>query len=721
MVKVKQMGDYHPFLDPSLKFRWAELTPEQAQIDIVLAIERCQKKIDELVNISDDEISYETTFQVYDEMFSELSQAWALFTHLNSVRDSASQRSAFKILNPKYVDFSTSVDLNPKLWELFQKSEKIVKSDPKKFKLDAVKLRYIEKTIRGFKRHGADLDEKGKEEISAITKELAEVTDKYKKNQLDSRVNFEFFVEKGEEHLLESLPETAISMLTEKTNGERYRFTLEAPLSSLVMKYAKNEEIRKKMWEGTCSIGFKGEFDNTENVHKILELRDRKAKILGYKSFADYMTEIRMMKNGDKALKFVDDLRDMCFQKYLEENETIRKYKAKLINTTENQDLNENKNNDENKNCEECEVMPWERAYYSELLRKEKYDFDDEVLRPYFSVENVMKGVFQVTATIYGINVVEKETFYRENKTEEIQEDAIEVWHKDVKYYEVYDKDTKELLGAFYADWHPREDKRSGAWEKQLVSMSTNLPRNIATLNGNLAKSTSGKPALLTRREAQTIFHEFGHLCHFLLSKSPIRSLAGTHVLRDFVEFPSRFLENWTWNRESLDLFAHHYETGERIPDELFNKMIAARNFHSASLLMGQLRISKVDMELHHHFEKYSQIHDIDEIDDLLLSEYRDPKSSKIRSPSLIYNSRHLFASPVGYSADYYSYKWAEVLEADVFARFNQEGVMNPKLGREIREKIISQGDMKPPDELFRDFMGRDPDPSAFFQRYGLL
>ena len=700
----------HPFLSSNLNFHWVELTPEQALIDIPFSIENCKKRIEKLVEINDDQISYDTTFKVFDEMFSDLSQAWSLFTHLTSVKDSPEQRSAYKKLDPLYVDFSTSIDLDPRLWELFKKAEPIVKKE----QLSDAQLMYVDKVILDFKRNGADLDEAGKEEITKINKELSEVTDKYKKNLLDSRVAFEYFVEKGDEHLLEGLPPVALKMLTEKTGGVKYRFTLEAPLYTLVMKYAKSDEIRKKLWEGACSLGYGGEFDNSELALKIIELRDRKAKLLGYKSFADYKTETQMTKTGDNALHFIEDLRDRSYSKFLQENEELKQFKIKCLLKNGDVDVN----SEEFK--EKCQIYPWERLYYSELLRKEQYDFDEEELRPYFSVDAVMNAVFTITSILYGIKAVEKQTFYRNSPDDPIIEGAHEVYHPDVKYYEVYDKDTDKLIGGFYADWYPRENKRSGAWEKQLVSMSPMKPGNVAAINGNLSK---GNPALITRREAQTIFHEFGHLCHFLLSKSPIRSLAGTHVLRDFVEFPSKFLENWTWDRESLDLYAKHFETGEKIPQSLYDKMIAARNYHSASNLMGQLRISKVDMELHHHYDLYSQHYGkkpINEIDAIILQTYRDPNDCKIRSPSLIYNSRHLFASPVGYAANYYSYKCAEVLESDAFTRFKKEGVLNEKLGHEIRDKILSQGGTKHPNDLFRDFMGRDPDPTAFFIRYGL-
>lgn len=776
---VIHMDAFHPFLDKSLKFKWSKLTPEQALIDIPLSIKNCQNKINELtnlLNLADDQINFNSTFKVFDEMFDEISQAWSLFTYLNSVKDSPTQRSAFKELNPQYIDFSTSIYHNTQLWQLFKRSYSKIQrelNDSKK-KISDVELRYVEKVIHDFQRSGADLDDEGKEEMSRINKELADVTDTYKRNLLDSRIEFEFFVKKGDEHLLEGLPETAIALLSEKKKGKSkskeegennknesesvnnnkndddnfYRFSLDAPLVSLVMKYARNESIRKRMWEGLCSIGKSGNHNNSELVYKILELRDRKAKLLGYKSFADFMTEKRMIKTGDNALNFIDELRDRCYEKYLEENKELRKFKTQFLRSQrKKQETNKDEDNENFNDEKESEIFPWEHSYYSELLRQEKYDFNDELLRPYFSVSNVMKGVFAVTSTIYGIEVKERRTFYYPNESSSpvfndfsstdnnenfSVDDSIEVWNQDVKYYEVYDKESHELLGAFYADWFPRNDKRSGAWEKQLVLMSNVSPRNIATINGSLAKAVDEKPALLTRRSAQTIFHEFGHLCHFLLSRSPIKSLFGTHVMRDFVEFPSRFLENWTWDKESLDLFAKHYETNGLIPNDLFDKMIKARNFHSATQLMGQLRISKVDLELHHHLFKYYNYKEleqeneknerlsIDVIDEMILHDFRDPDASLIRSPSLMYNSKHLFASSVGYAADYYSYKWAEVLEADVFTRFKEGGIMNEELGHKIRDTIMSQGNMKPPDELFRNFMGRDPDSSAFFARYGI-
>lgn len=406
-----------------------------------------------------------------------------------------------------------------------------------------------------------------------------------------------------------------------------------------------------------------------------------------------------MALNGGNALHFVDEMHDKCKRQFLEESERLRQYKAKLVGD------------------DKAEILPWERNYYQELLRKEKYDFDDESLRPYFPVDKVMKGVFSITSTLYGIDVREKETYYRESASDPIQEGKVEVWNKDVKYFEVFDKETGEQLGGFYADWHPRDDKKSGAWFHPFYSLYKSNPKNLGAICGNIQKPTGGKPALLDHSEVETIFHEFGHLCHGIVTKATIRSFAGTNVAWDFVELPSQFLENWTWERDALNLFASHYETGQQIPSEIFDKMIAAKNYNSAIFMMRQLSFGKIDLEIHHHFHKYDGM-TVDQIDELVLKDYRVPCS--VKAPSCLYNFGHLFNSPVAYAAGYYSYMWAEELEADAFTRFKKEGILNEKTGKEFRDKILIWGNSKPAADLFRDFMGRDPDPSALLTRNGI-
>lgn len=688
---------YHPYLETKFPIHWVELTPEQAKIDITYAMQLTKERMDSISNLSDDQITYDSVFTAFDNMDLELDQGSTILDHLTSVRDNEPLRAVYKELNPKVTDFYTQVFLNSKLYNVIKKAAGKVDETT----LTAEQTRFIEQTLLSFKLNGADLIDEQKESFAKIEVELAELTEKFKSNVLDSTNAFELYVDDVKE--LEGLPQSSLNQAAEsaerKGHKGSYLFTLHFPSMRPVMMYAKSENLRKKIYEGSCSIGHSSEFENNDILLRIVKLRDQEAKILGFRSFADLVLSRRMASNGSIALHFVDDLHNKVHNQFIEESDRLREYKAKITGD------------------DKTEVFPWERLYYSELLRREKYDFDEESLRPYFPVDKVMHGVFTIASTLYGMEVKEKPTFYRQTVADSIDEGKVEVWHPDVKYYEVFDKKSGDMIGGFYADWHPREDKRSGAWHRSFYNLYPSNPRNLSTICGNIQKPSGGKPALLNHSEVETIFHEFGHMCHALLTKATVRTFSGTKVARDFVELPSQFLENWTWERSALDLFAAHFETGEKIPDEIFNKMISAKNYNSATFMMRQLSFGKIDLEIHHHFEKYQNMN-VDQINDLVLADYIEKCS--VKRTSILYSFGHLFNSSVGYAAGYYSYMWAKELEADAFTRFKKEGILNENVGKEFRDKILIWGNSKRPDQLFRDFMGRNPDPTALLTREGI-
>jgi oligopeptidase A len=355
-------------------------------------------------------------------------------------------------------------------------------------------------------------------------------------------------------------------------------------------------------------------------------------------------------------------------------------------------------------------LAPWETGYWAEKMRRARYDFDEELLRPYFPMDRVIAGLFGVVNRVFGLQIQERAA------------GSVEAWHPEVKFYDMRDRAGRHV-GSFYADWHPRESKRGGAWMNYLL---TGGPRpggarapHLGLICGNMTPPADGRPALLTHREVETVFHEFGHLMHHLLGEVEIKSLNGVNVAWDFVELPSQVMENWCWERESLDLFARHHETGAPIPEDLFKKMIAAKNFRSACAMMRQLAFGKMDLLLHLRAGEFAAPGaDVEAAVRPLIADCLVPASPP--APAGVKRFNHIFADPVGYAAGYYSYKWAEVLDADVFTRFQREGVFNAATGAAFVEHILSKGNSEDPAALFRAFMGREPELDALLKRSGL-
>ncbi|MGY8712815.1 MAG: M3 family metallopeptidase, partial [Verrucomicrobiia bacterium] len=486
---------------------------------------------------------------------------------------------------------------------------------------------------------------------------------------------------------------------------DAWLFTLHAPSMLPVLQYLDDEELRGEIWAASDRLGTEEPNNNSSLIKEILSLRQEKAELLGKKDFADTVLSRRMAKEGRVADEFISELKEKTLPFFSQENKELEEFKAEKVN--QSIDL----------------LQPWEVGYWAEKLKKERYSFDDEDLRPYFPIQSVLHGMFNLVTKIFGLEIVERSTQFEQEIYAHGHEGSnpVEVWHKEVRFYDLFDQESKSLLGSFYADWHPRSSKRGGAWMNFLKTAEPtqegNRSPHLGLICGNLTAPTPGKPALLTHYEVETIFHEFGHLLHHLCGEVPHRSLNGVNVAWDFVELPSQIMENWCWERVSLDLFAKHHETGECIPDDLFQKMLRARNFMAGNGMMRQLAFSKLDLFLHRTLA-LQDFQDLEKEIQSALGEYFPKRKSPART--IAHRFSHLFSSPVGYAAAYYSYKWAEVLDADAFTRFQKEGVLNPEIGRKFREHILSKGNSLPPDQLYRNFMDRDPQVEALLQRSGL-
>lgn len=641
-------------------------------------IGRAQGAIEAVVNTPAPR-TYENTMLALDHATEPLDVALNIVRHLETVSTTQELREAFNAIQPEASAFYSSIPLNAGLWNALKEFA----ATPEAEALTGIHRRNFTKTMDAFRRAGADLDEEGKKRSEAIDVELAHLTTKYSENVLDSTNAYELYL--TEESHLAGLPPSARAAARQSAEAKGqpgWRFTLQQPSYVAVMTYLDDRAVRETLYRAYATRASSGDLDNRALTTKILQLRQEKAKLLGFANFADLVLVERMAKTGAAAQAFLEDLHDKTKPFFAVENEQLADFAG--------QDLE-----------------PWDVAYWAEKQRVALYDFDEEELRPYFALPQVMDGLFEICRRLFGIVITETA--------------GVPVWHADVKTYVIRDEATGHHLGSFYSDFYPRENKRGGAW---MDSFLTGLPcgdgwdPHLGLICGNLTPPIGGQPALLTHRDVETIFHEFGHLLHHCLTRVPLRSMAGTNVAWDFVELPSQIMENWCWEREALDLFARHVESGDPIPETLFNKMKRARTFRAANAQMRQLSFGIVDLALHTSYSPETD-GDVVAFSRNLLAQF---SAAPLPAEHAMINAfTHLFANPVGYAGGYYSYKWAEVLDADAFSRFRAEGVFNPEAGRDFRQQILAMGDSEDPAQLYRNFMGRDPDPQALLQRSGLL
>ncbi|AFZ68764.1 M3 family metallopeptidase [Deinococcus peraridilitoris] len=666
----------NPLLGVGFQIPFDQIRPEHAESAVGVLLASARQRLTTLTAANDPE----RFLSDLDGLTRELDIVTTIVGHLEAVVSSDDWRAAFNAILPKVSAFETELELSDELWQ----TTKRYSETPHARALTGERARFLQLTMDRFRRQGADLPPEKKERVKALDLELAEVTTKYRQNVLDGTAAFELYVD---EDRLSGVPERARSALraeAQKRGRDGYRLTLHLPSYQPVLTYADDRSLRQELWEASNRLAVDEGRDNRPLVGQILRLRAEKARLLGFDNFADLVLAERMTGSGARAQTFEADLEARVRPFYERENAELEAFYR------------------EQAGPEAPALQPWDVTYWAEKQRVAKYALDDEALRPYFPMESVLTGLFEITRRVFGARVEEAES---------------PGWHEEVRYYNLYNRQG-EHVASFYTDWFPRDSKRGGAWMNAFITGRPTpdgfLP-HLGLMCGNLTPPVGSLPALLNHREVETVFHEFGHLLHHALSRVETRSLAGTSVAWDFVELPSQIMENWCWERDALDLFARHFETGERIPQELFEKMISARNYRAANAAMRQISFGTVDLALHMDWDGQR--------DPIEFSREILARFNPVELPHDYYfiaGFNHIFGSSVGYASGYYSYKWSEVLDADAFSRFAEEGIFNEVTGNEFVEKVLARGNSQDPAQLYRDFVGRDPDAEALLRRSGL-
>ncbi len=619
-----------------------------------------------IINTEEDEGYYDLLSRVSTVFFNLLS------AETNDEMDALAQK-----MQPILTQHSNDVRLNPKLFERIR----YVHLHHRKLTPEEKML--LDNCYEGFVRSGALLDETGKERLRQLTEEASMLTLQFSQNLLKEQKAFTLDI--TDEAQLDGLPETAreAAALTAKEQGKQgWVFTLDYPSYSPFLTYSTQRELRKQLYMARNTICTHQNTENNLDICKrLINLRREIAQLLGYKTYADYVLKRCMASNSRNVYKLLDDLIDAYKPTAIKERDELRKLAHKDVD----------------------KMKPWDSGFYSHKLQMKKYNLDAEMLRPYFELGNVIKGVFGLANRLYGIT-------FKENKD-------IPVYHPDVKAYEVFDKDGS-FLAVFYADFHPRKGKQGGAWmteyQGQYIDRKGENVRPHVSVVMNLTKPTEDKPALLTLSEVETFLHEFGHSLHGMFANTRFESLSGTNVWWDFVELPSQFMENFSVEKEFLRTFAFHYQTGEPLPDELIRRIVKSRNFMAATACLRQVSFGLLDMAYYTKKDEFQ--------DDIIPFEKKAWKKAilgeQLPDTCMTVQFSHIMAG--GYAAGYYSYKWAEVLDADAFSVFKRHGIFNPKTAQSFRDNILSKGGTEHPMTLYKRFRGSEPTIDALLKRNGI-
>ncbi len=675
----------NPLLDSAYLPKFKAITAEDCLPAVEHVIEGARQTVSELEKIAHS-ATWENFADKLETMEESIDRVWSTISHLNGVDDSAELRDAYQACIQVLTVFHTELGQNETLF----KGYKHIKASADFDTLNQAKRKIIDNTIRDFVLSGAELDDAKKARFAEISLEQSKLSNQFSQNILDSTQAWHLDI--TDEADLAGLPDSAKSLAKQTAQAadlnNSWRFGLDYPSYSAILTYADNAELREKMYKAyaTRASEFGDEkLDNGPLIKTIVDLKQEKAELLGYKTYAELALVTKMTESPKQVTDFLDELLTYAKPKAEKDLQELQTF------ASEHYDADN--------------LAPWDLGYYSEKLKEHAFNFDSEEVKQYFPIDKVFEGMFEVASRLFGVNI-KKNT-------------DIDTWQDDVISFDV-SNDNDELIGQLFSDLYVRKGKRGGAWmavcrHKRTTPSVNQLP--VAYLTCNFTPASDGKPALLTHDEVETLFHEFGHTLHHLLTKVNEMSVAGINgVAWDAVELPSQFLENWCWHKESIPLISEHYATGEPLPEELLNKMLAAKTFQSGLACVRQVEFSLFDILLFSGY-KLNTSKDVQTLLDTVRK-----KTAVISPPDYhrFQNSfSHIFAG--GYSAGYYSYKWSEVLSADAFSRFEEEGVFNEQTGQSFLENILQRGGEDEPGVLFEKFRGRQPSITPLLQHSNLV
>ena len=677
----------NPLLNTDALPAFKHIKTENIEPAIDQVLSENKKQLDTL--LKQESFSWANLVTPLQQMDSRLNRIWSPVRHMNSVMNNETWRKQHDKCLPKLSSYHTELSQNENLFKAFKSLH-----DSADFEnYSTAQKQVIKHALTDFELGGVALDKEKKKRFKEVKELLSQLSNTFSQNVLDATNKWKKLITDKKE--LAGVPDYSLDMLKQNAQLKKkkgYLLGLDFPSFNAVMTYADNRNLRKEVYMGyvTRASEFKNinsdnkRFDNTEVIKDILEGRLVIAELLGYKNYAEVSIAKKMANSTDEVLDFLNDLNDKSHDKAVAEFDELENFAIELDSIEK--------------------LEPWDMSYYFEKLKNKRYQFSQQELKPYFPAPKVINGLFEIVNRLYEITITE-------NKSSE-------TWHEDVLFYDITDADNN-LRGQFYLDLYARENKQGGAWMDECVNrmkVGDNLQIPVAYLVCNLTPPVGDKPALLDHNEVTTLFHEFGHGLHHMLTKVDEYDVSGINGVEwDAVELPSQFMENWCWQKESLDLISGHYETGEDIPEELFNKMLSAKNFRAASIMIRQLEFAIFDFELYKIYATpgYEGVQQtLDSVRERVAAR-KDIKENRFQN-----SFSHIFGG--GYAAGYYSYKWAEVLSADAFSKFEENGIFDKKTGQEFLENILEKGGSEPAADLFKKFRGREPDSEALLRHCGL-